>query len=301
MLFFAVFLCVCALGYLAQTTGLCMVKGVNEWKAGNKEFLLSIIFSGFLIWISTLFAHFFEISVSFKAYQISSWFIAGGFLFGLGTAFNKGCGISTLSRLTRGDSKMIATIVGWLIGWTILAYLSPQIISVREPLTANIPYLFLIIASFIIIVWVSFSHIKRKKQWFGMMGIGLLSGFIYLYHPKWPPNALLNQLSQAFCDSELSGWPSVEQYLFFIALLTGMFIAAWRTNKFVFSASNIKDWIKHLIAGTLMGVGASLAMGGNSVQLLMAVPVLSPGGLGAVGGMLLGIWSGLYIRDHTFL
>jgi len=300
MSFIIVLLGICFLGYLAQTTGLCMVKGVNEWKAGNKEFLLSILFSGFLIWISTVFALFFDISVSFQAYKISIWFILGGFLFGLGTAFNKGCGISTLSRLTRGDSKMMGTIVGWLIGWTILAYLSPQLTLIREPLPTEIPYLFLIIVSLIIVVWASFSHKKRKKQWFGMMGIGVLSSFIYLYQPKWPPNALLNQLSQAFCDDKLSSWPSLDQYIFFIALLVGMFIAAWHTKRFVFISSNIKHWGKHLLAGTLMGIGASLAMGGNSVQLLMAIPILSPGGFGAVGGILLGIWAGIYIRDHRF-
>jgi uncharacterized membrane protein YedE/YeeE len=299
MLFIIVLLGICYLGYLAQTTGLCMVRGVNEWKSGNKEFLLSIMFSGILIWVSASFAHFSDIEVSFKAYQISSWFIFGGFLFGLGTAFNKGCGISTLSRLTRGDSKMFATIVGWLIGWTILAYLSPKVTLIREPLPADIPYVFLIIISFMIIVWVSLSNKKRQKQWFSMMGIGLLSGFIYLYQPKWPPNALLNQLSQALCDDKLNSWPALEQYIFFIVLLIGMFIAAWHTKKFIFIPSNINLWIKHSLAGTLMGIGAALAMGGNSVQLLMALPVLSPAGFSSVGGILLGIWCGLYIRKFV--
>ena len=44
-----------------------------------------------------------------------------------------------------------------------------------------------------------------------------------------------------------------------------------------------------------MGVGASIAMGGNSVQLLLALPTLSPSGFGAIAGMLLGIWGGYYI------
>ena len=295
MLFISVLFGICFLGYLAQTTGLCMVRGVNEWRLGNKEFLLSIIFSGILIWISASFAHFSDINVSFKAYQINSWFIFGGFLFGLGTAFNKGCGISTLSRLTRGDSKMIATIVGWLIGLTILAYLSPKITLIRDPLPGNIPYFFLIIVSLIIVIWVSLGNEKRQKQWFSMMGIGLLSGFIYLYYPKWSPNALLNQLSQALCDDKLNNWPALEQYTFFVALLLGMFIAAWHTKKFLFVPSRIHHWVKHSLAGTLMGIGASLAMGGNSVQLLMALPTLSPAGFGSVVGILLGIWCGLYI------
>ena len=48
-----------------------------------------------------------------------------------------------------------------------------------------------------------------------------------------------------------------------------------------------------------MGIGASLAMGGNSVQLLMGLPTLSAGSFEAVGGILLGIWSGLYINKRV--
>ena len=73
---------------------------------------------------------------------------------------------------------------------------------------------------------------------------------------------------------------------------------ACRPKIFIFVSSNLKYWIEHLFAGTLMGIGASLAMGGNSVQLLLAVPILSPAGFGALGGMLLGIWIGLFFKKH---
>jgi hypothetical protein len=51
------------------------------------------------------------------------------------------------------------------------------------------------------------------------------------------------------------------------------------------------------MAGACMGIGASLALGGNDSQLLLALPTLSPGGMTAILGMLIGIWSGLYIRE----
>ena len=135
-----------------------------------------------------------------------------------------------------------------------------------------------------------------------MIGIELLSGFIYLYQPKWPPSGLLNQLSGALIDDQLTNWPSIEQYILFGALLLGMFLGAWHTKRFSFISSNIRHWIEHLFAGTLMGIGASLAMGGNSVQLLLALPSFSPAGFGSITGMLLGIWIGLYTRKHfTYL
>lgn len=300
MLFTIVLICICLLGYLAQTTGLCMVRGINEWKAGNKEFLLAILFSGILAWVAILFAHYADIPLKFRTYQISGWFIFGGLLFGIGTAFNQGCGVSTLGKLARGDSNMIATIIGWLIGWTILAHWQPKIEVMKNPLPDNITYLLLMIGSLALIIWTFFGNKQRKILWFSMMGIGLLAGFIFLYEPKWPPSGLLNQLSSALIDSKVKSWPALEQYLLFIALLIGMFIAAWRTNKFLFVPSNFKRWIEHLFAGTLMGIGSSLAIGGNDSQLLLALPAFSPAGFGAVTGILLGIWLGLLIREKFF-
>jgi uncharacterized membrane protein YedE/YeeE len=301
MLFISVLICVCLLGYLAQTTGLCMVRGVKEWKAGNKEFLLAILFSGILIWVAALFSHYADMPLNFKTFPISRWFLFGGFIFGLGTAFNGSCGVSTISRLARGDSRMIATMIGWLIGWTILAHWSSQIDLVRTPSPTHINYLLLIIGSVAIIIWAFLGNNKRRELWFGMMGIGLLAGFIYLYQPKWPPSGLLNHLSHALIENKPKSWPLLEQYVFSITLLLGMFLAAWRTKKFLFEPSNIKHWAVHLFAGILMGTGASLAMGANSVQLLLALPTLSPAGFGAIAGMLLGIWSGLYIQHHLKL
>ena len=298
MLLSLVLLAVIALGYLAQTTGLCMFKGVNEWRDGNKEYLMSILLSGVLVWVSTLFAYLVDIPLHFTMYKMNIWFLFGGFLFGLGAALNQGCGISTLGKLTRGDIKMLATILGWLAGWTILAYWSPDRGFVQIPIHKLSHYLLLGSISLLLIVWISFSNKRRKKLWFSMMGIGLLSGFIYLYQPRWSPNAILNQLSSALTENKLYNWPIFEQYLFFIALLTGMLFAAWRTNKFLFVPAKFQQWMVHFCAGTLMGIGASLALGGNSVQLLLAMPILSPGGFVAVAGILLGIWSGIHIQKH---
>lgn len=295
MLFFGVFLCVCFLGYLAQTTGLCMVRGVREWKAGNKEFLLAIVFSGVLAWVAAFFSDITDIKFNFQTYALSGWFVFGGLIFGLGAALNKSCGVSTLSRLARGDVRMIATILGWLVGWVILAYWSPNIEEVKSSLPGKISYIPLVVITLTITVWALIGDRKRKKLWFGMLGIGLLSGFIYLYQPRWPPSALLHQISAALIDGNESNWPSAEQYMFFLALLLGMFLAAWRTKKFIFIPSSFKYLTEHLLAGTLMGVGASIAMGGNSVQLLLALPTLSPSGFCAVAGMLLGIWGGHYV------
>lgn len=49
-----------------------------------------------------------------------------------------------------------------------------------------------------------------------------------------------------------------------------------------------------------MGIGASLALGGNDTQLLLALPTFSPAGGVAIVGMLIGIWGGLFVREKLF-
>lgn len=299
MLFIAVFLCVCTLGYLAQTTGLCMVRGVREFISGNREYLFAVLFSGTLAWVAGVFSYTTNIPLHYTTYALSIWFILGGFIFGVGSGLNTACGVFTLGKLIRGDFRMVLTVVGWLIGWSIIAYWTPdkKLVTI-DPLPGGLNTLLLVIESLIIIIWAFFGDKKRKNLWFGMMGIGLLAGFAYLYQPKWPPSALLHQLSQAFTSHNIHVLPSAEQYTLFIALLLGLFVAAWRKKKFKLVRPTIKSTFVHMFAGTLMGVGASLALGGNSIHLLMGLPTFSPAGFGAVGGVLVGIWSGFYIKKH---
>ena len=103
-----------ALGYLAQTTGLCMVRGMKEWMNGRPSFMAAILFSGVLAWVAGILAGPLGFELPYQRLAVDWWFPLGGFLFGIGTAFNQGCGVSTLSKLSRGELEMIATISGWL-------------------------------------------------------------------------------------------------------------------------------------------------------------------------------------------
>jgi len=286
------------LGYLAQSIGLCMVRGVNEWRKGKPEFLLAILFSGVFAWVSTLYSSYSGIPSKFIAYDFNVWFVIGGTLFGFGTAFNQGCGVSTLSKLSRGDSKMIFTITGWLIGWTILAVWTPSTNHHKLVMSSDITIIVLISLSIALLFWSFIGDKKRRKLWLTMMSIGLIAGFVFLFDPKWPPSGLLHKVSHALASSDNTLWPPKESYFIFLALLTGMFSAAWHTKKFEVIKSNWQQWLLHLMAGTFMGIGASLALGGNDSQLLLALPTFSPGGIVAVSGMILGIFVGLFIRER---
>lgn len=278
-----------------------MVRGVNECKKGKPEFLIAILFSGVLSWAAMLFTSFTDVPTNFKTFEINIWFAIGGLLFGFGTAFNQGCGVSTLGKLCRGDSKMIFTILGWLLGWTILANWNPSISHNKFIISPDITIRILIALSVALLVWAFIGDKERRKLWLTMMAIGLIGGFVFLFDPKWPPSGLLHKISHAIANSDNSLWPPKENYFLFIALLIGMFFAAWYTKKFEIIKSSWKEWSLHIVAGTFMGIGASLALGGNDTQLLLALPTFSPAGIVAVLGMLTGIWSGLFGREKLIV
>ena len=276
-----------SLGYLAQFTGLCMVRGVNEWKNGNPSILLAILFSGVLAWVAVVTAYLLDLPLQFRVYEPSLLFAIGGFLFGLGAAFNQGCGVSTLTRFSRGDLAF---------GATLLAIWRPEVSVKALPLPTNVTYGILIILSLFIGVWALRGDSSRKKTWLGMMGIGLLAGFIFLYQPNWPPSGLLHDLSRAIIDKNDSLWPEAERFVLFVALLLGMMASAWKAKKFKIVLPGLKHWSMHLISGVLMGIGASLSMGGNDSQLLLALPTFSIAGIISVTGMIIGLFVGLDIR-----
>lgn len=289
---------VCILGFLAQSIGLCMVRGVNEFKSGKPEFLLALLFSGVLAWIAMIYANYFGINTNFKTYEANIWFVIGGIIFGFGTAFNQGCGVSTLSKLSRGDSKMIFTIIGWIIGWTILAQWHPTTNHIKLLFSKNITLGILVSISIALLIWAFTGDKKRQKLWLTMMTIGLIGGFVLLFDPNWTPSGLLHKISHALTSADKTLWPPMESYFIFLSLIAGMLAAAWRSKRFEIIKSNWKQWVLHLMAGTCMGLGASLALGGNDSQLLLALPTLSPGGITAIFGMLTGIWFGLFIRER---
>ncbi|WNC70799.1 YeeE/YedE thiosulfate transporter family protein [Thalassotalea psychrophila] len=296
MLLLVAVILVCFIGYLAQTTGLCMVRGVSESMKGNYEFLIAILLSGVLSWVAIVVSNVYGTPIDIPAYSANWWFALGGIVFGLGTALNQGCGVSTLSKLSRGDLTMLITILGWLLGWSILSYWQPTIELIEIFHNERIVTGSLIVLSVVIVIWAMLGDSKRKRLWFSMLGIGLLAGFLFLYERHWTPSGLLHHVSDALLHNNKQSWPSLERYFLFFALIAGMLIAAWHTKKFELKPISMKAFITHLIAGTLMGLGAALAMGGNDSQLLISLPIFSPAGFVAVLGMLVGIRTGLFIH-----
>jgi hypothetical protein len=130
-----------------------------------------------------------------------------------------------------------------------------------------------------------------RRLWNGVMLFGVLSGALFVVQPRWTPSSLIIDIARSIQNHV--GEPSVTQLLIALMLLLGMFLGARVSKTFALARPTMTDVLVHLGAGTMMGIGGYLSLGGNDIQLLQAVPVISPAGIGAVVCMLAGIWLGL--------
>ncbi len=293
IIFASVFIFV--LGYLAQTSGLCLVRGVNEAMAKRPQFLIAILLSGSSSWAILYFAQFNSIAINELTTGVTITMLIGGALFGIGTALNGGCSVSTVSKLVRGQCTMVFTIIGWLLAWQVGALVefdidsraSENYFTFLMPLNQRV--LILLFVSLIILSFVLFTKTANKALWATMLVIGILAGFIFLVEPHWSPSSVLKSLSNGFRHGGTL-WPNVAQLILVFSLVLGMFSAAIYTKSFVLEPGNVKSYFKHSFAGALMGAGAWLAGGGNDFQILVAMPTLSLGSVLVVLCMLAGIY-----------
>ncbi len=288
------------IGYLAQVTGLCMVRGVHDWVRGRKLRLIAILGGGFWVYLYLPFLS--QNSTIPIGYELHWSFLLGGLIFGLGAVVNGACSISTASRLSSGDLQMIFTMMGWLGGWLLLDFTGIQfqhteLTSYNESLTWII-VLCLILGS----VWVYVKQSKSWNIWSGIMLVGILAGAIFLLQPAWSPSDFVKDLGLAILRKNPQILPAVDRIAILMVMLLGMSIGAWRYRRFKWLAPNLRGIIKHFSSGILMGLGAAISLGGNDFQLLMALPAQSLSGILAIAGIIIGIRLGIFLNArHIFV
>lgn len=286
------------IGYMAQVTGLCLVRGVSDLMQGQPVRILAIITSGFWLCVYLPLLDNTEILTLLVRHEFHWTYLVGGLIFGLGAAVNGGCTVSTVSRFSSGDLAMMFTMIGWLAGWVLWEStgfdFEPRELGPPHPLLAWLPVVGLLVITIIFYVKSSF----RWPLWNGVMLVGVISGALFSLQPEWPPSNFLRDLSLGILHQSTTGLPSIERIWITALMLLGMNIGALYYKKFAWVAVNLHAVAKHLAAGVLMGLGASLSLGGNDIQILLAVPAISPGGFTALTGMVGGVWLGLLLTKY---
>ena len=129
------------------------------------------------------------------------------------------------------------------------------------------------------------------------MLVGIFAGALFLYEPAWSPSDFVRDAGLHLMAGSSSP-PSFCRALILVAMLLGMTAGAWRFGRFRWVLPASGEIGKHLGSGALMGVGSTLALGGNDFQLLLALPALSLASLSALAGMLAGIWLGARLTGY---
>ena len=285
------------LGILAQRTGLCMVKSVQRLRMRQPGLLIVILGCGVWFWLATPIFTDTPWGKMTTRYA-STWpFALGGGLFGMAAAFNQGCSISTLTALVRGHYHMLGTLAGWILGWWWLGWLSP-VIEYQSLGGAHPPpgwFIGVAATESALIIWRLAPGLRRTYA--GVMVFGATAGLLGIMEPAWSPSHLVEQVSTRLLTGRLP-WPNVERVLTSIALMAGMVLAATQRVPWRQYQGGPARWARHLLAGSVMGVGSALALGGNDSQLLLALPSGSPAAVLALISMIAGIWLGLALEQR---
>jgi len=285
------------IGLIAQHLGICLVRATREAIDGSPWFLLAILMSGFWVWAYSILALSFDWPYPLQRFDFHLAFAFGGLIFGIGSSINQGCSISTMNSLTRGNIVMSFTMLGWLVGWSIWAALiSSGTLTIEYQMQAKLP-LPVLLSIAIPMALITFGVIifsrSQRKRWLGILLIGCLAGVLYYVEPAWAPSRLIKDSVASVLHQKTP--PSLFRFALVAMLLLGMILAIIKSNQAALRWPNVRKIVRHLSAGTLMGIGASMALGGNDAQLMMGLPAASIGGITALIFMVLGITLEQYI------
>lgn len=279
------------MGYTAQRFGICLVNATRRTLKGDPRLLVAILLSGAWVWLYSILAYLYDWTLPFERYELHPIFLMGGFIFGVGASINQGCSISTMNQLAKGQLGKMLTIGGWFLGWSIWNQLiaqgvfSPEYkkidaLSIKNTVIVSVTVLF-----FTLIFVMKFR--PRINLMIGVLCIGLLASLLFYLQPNWPPSRLMNDLGNAVLYEQPR--PSLLRMGIVMALLIGMWISVAINHNAQLRWPKWYSGVRFLSAGTLMGIGAAMALGGNDTQILFGIPASSPGALSALLFIFVGI------------
>jgi hypothetical protein len=249
--------------------------------------------------------------------------LVGGFGFGIAFVFAQGCSITLWYRLGNGNLGSLLALVGFAVGEVLtfngflrplrdaLAEFKVRTLSGAPATLPNLlglsPWYFVIPITLLGAWWIvnafrKYSHLRSLGGW------------------HWPiPGILLGIIGTAsWWISQGTGWdygigvvgatgpilrafwegPSVLTWGSFLVLAipVGGFLAAWTRGEFLWKPQGLKDSMRFLLSGLMMGISAAIAGGCNIGHTFTGVPTLALSSLLASGAIFLGALVGDWFR-----
>ncbi len=293
-------------GYSVHRGGICLVGAtlevIEHKRADTFLFVLEAMSVAFAVVLTTYLMIPMQIKFA-PSIEVSSLFLSGAMLYGVGASINGGCALGTLNQLMAGRLTFLGTILGMsagFFGFLVLHKFLPvpetiTVMRVKETLYILLPLLFLAWAVILFRFWQIFVQRKLSftervhqflkkplaRSFIAIFLLGVGSGMLYLLlghswdYSRWIMDAqkfLFLDKNSADLSSPKTFWHvSVATF----GLLTGIITAALIGHSFQLSPIQMKAFLVKISGGALMGFSAGFMQGGNDTLLLYGVPTLA--------------------------
>jgi uncharacterized protein len=311
------------LGFAAQRASICNVRAVAEVIGSRTGYMLASIGKS-VLWVVLVTVPFLWLmpaaAASLGGWRLSWISLLGGLLFGIGAAINGACAFSTLARLADGQLAMLGTLGGFLLGVVGFELLAGAGLLFAPP--AGMPLVGAVLAAggaMSVLVLSLWGVYEANRLWrtrasatrlrdlavagqyrlsTAAMLIGLANGVLYLVDGAWGYTGTLQQSIEGWLQIRM--WPRSGQWILFAAMFAGMLVSTWQRRSLRIAPAPARIWLRTLSGGTLMGLGAAMAPGGNDALILYGIPSLSPHAVPAYAAMVAGIAVALIAMRRVF-
>lgn len=279
-------------GMAIQRGGICAVKGVRlVMREGRPGYFLGFAEAAAWALAVLLLAEALGASVlgSRSGHATTLAGLAGGALFGVGAAVNRGCAFGTVAWIGRGYLHFLLMIPGFVLGAAVLdcagLQWSPPVLSPPAPITRR-PVLALTAIALTgfaawrlmtLVHWLRHSPLSPRdmlrRDWpapLAMAAIGLINGVMLLTLADWPYTQLL--VDAVTGDAQQLGARAAVA----VALIGGAVSAGFACGDFRRRPVAARAALRSLLGGALMGAGSQLVPGGNDSLVLRTMPLLWP-------------------------
>jgi toxin CptA len=265
------------MGFALQRGGTCTVAAIDEILLHRRSArMLALmetalwVFSGLLILWST---HLIEQPL--QSWEISTGTFLGALLLGLGAVINGACIVGTMARIGNFEWTFSFTLLGFFLGaWFFYALDFHHYLPIEQASTQRelIPLwaMMVILVAMILRLW----H-YRKRIWHLRMStilIGVSALFLMLLYGPWAFTDFFIDVAKNKADLEFA-----PRLLLFVGLLCGTLWGGF-TSKLPrpIHRTSLKNIIKCLMGGILMGIGSVMIPGSHDSLILFYLPLLLP-------------------------
>ncbi|MFY0731235.1 YeeE/YedE thiosulfate transporter family protein [Pseudomonas sp. NFX15] len=285
------------IGWVSQRMGMCLVNAMGQLLKRRPTLFVSLVSCGLFGLLLAPFYAWFDVSQPLFIPEVGYLsLVGGGLLFGLASVLNDGCSVGTLTKLASGNLNKGFTILGWVLGivlWHRLNMLTEHRV-LQMPMITTGHYWLVIGIVLLILLFLIRIH-GDKHLVLSSLLLGALTSALYTFEPLWTPSVFFYDLSHMFWASGESLLSS-QRVAVFIMLLAGMLCYTLHRRTFSYQHFGLLTAGKHWLAGVLMGIGASMMLGGNDSQILLVFPTLTWVGAVPLVSIVLGILVGVGVR-----